>query len=322
MLSKFLDPKNDVAFKRIFGSEKNKDILIHFLNDMITFKGRGRIVDVEFLPNTQDPAVAAQRMSIVDILCRDEHQHVYIVEMQVAKERGFEKRAQLYAAKAYISQMSTKREYYDLQEVIFLAITNFEMFSKKKAYKSDHVIMDLETHENDLKGFSFTFLELPKFHVDIDHLSNMTEKWAYFFKHAGETHERDLPKLVGQDTVIEKAYEELNRFYWNEKELLTYDNAQKHEGIYRACLAQKFDEGEASGIEKGIKRGVEKGLKTGLKKGIKKGIEKGRKEGLQEGLEKGRQEGARNAALKMVEALRARGINLETVAEVAHLSEE
>src|ERR1700730_15344369 len=104
MLSKFLDPKNDVAFKRVFGSEKNKDILIHFLNDMITFKEKGRISDVTFLKTVQDPDTAVLKTSIVDILCRDDKGNQYIVEMQVAKEKGFEKRAQYYASKAYISQ--------------------------------------------------------------------------------------------------------------------------------------------------------------------------------------------------------------------------
>ena len=85
-------------------------------------------------------------------------------------------------------------EYHDLKEVIFLAISDFIMFPQKKNYKSDHVMLDEESHENDLKDFSFTFLELPKFNKEIDQLSNMTEKWSYFFKHAEETSEEDLKK--------------------------------------------------------------------------------------------------------------------------------
>src|SRR5580658_575745 len=103
-LSKFLSPKNDVAFKKIFGTEKNKDILIHFLNDMIRFNGKAHIKDVTILKTVQDPEIKAQKTSIVDILCKDENDEQYIVEMQVAKEKGFTKRAQLYAAKAYASQ--------------------------------------------------------------------------------------------------------------------------------------------------------------------------------------------------------------------------
>src|SRR5216683_2359883 len=111
MFTKFLDPKNDVAFKKIFGTEKNKDILIHFLNDMVTFREKSPIQDVTFLKTIQDPEVAAKKTSVVDILCRDEKGNQYIVEMQVAKEKGFEKRALYYASKAYVSQMVKRGQY-------------------------------------------------------------------------------------------------------------------------------------------------------------------------------------------------------------------
>jgi predicted transposase/invertase (TIGR01784 family) len=97
MLCKFLDPKNDVAFKKIFSTEKNKEILIHFLNDVIDFRGGGPIQEVIFLKTTQDPETAAQKTSLVDILCIDEKERRYIVEMQVAKDKGFAKRAQFRA---------------------------------------------------------------------------------------------------------------------------------------------------------------------------------------------------------------------------------
>lgn len=256
MITKFLDPKNDFAFKRIFGTEKNKDILIHFLNDMLTFKEHGRIVEVSFLKTIQDPETAAKKTSIVDILCKDQNGDIYIVEMQVAKEKGFEKRAQYYASKAYISQSNSGGEYHNLKEVIFLAISDFIMFPNKKGYKSDHVILDKESYENDLKDFSFTFIELPKFDRDIDHLKNMIDKWSYFFKHAEETSEQDLQKLVGHDQIIERAFDELNRFSWNDEELLTYDQAEKYEGAYRASMAQKFDEGKAEGIAEGEMKAI------------------------------------------------------------------
>ena len=80
--------------------------------------------------------------------------------------------------------MRMGQEFYDLKEVIFLAIVDFVMFPNKKAYKSDHIILDKESYENDLKDFSFTFLELPKFSKEIEQFSNPMEKWAYFFKHA------------------------------------------------------------------------------------------------------------------------------------------
>jgi len=153
-----------------------------------------------------------------------------------------------------------------------LAISNFIMFPYKSAYKSDHIILDRKTYENDLKDFSFTFLELPKFKKDINDLETIVEKWMYFFNHAEETSEKDLEKIIGPDEIMERAYDELNRFSWNEAELLTYDQADKYESSYNASMAQKYDEG----LEKGEQIGLEKGkiemalnmLKAGLDKEI------------------------------------------------------
>src|ERR1700722_13146113 len=118
--AKFLDPKNDFAFKKIFGSEKHQDILIHFLNDMLDFKESKKITKVTFLKTTQNPEIASKKQSIVDVLCHDEQGAQYIVEMQVAHSTGFEKRAQFYAARAYASQMNQGEAYHELKEIIFL----------------------------------------------------------------------------------------------------------------------------------------------------------------------------------------------------------
>ncbi len=319
MFSKFLDPKNDVAFKKIFGTEKNKDILIHFLNDMITFKTKKPIKEVSFLKTIQDPEIAAKKTSIVDILCEDENGNQYIVEMQVAKEKGFEKRAQYYASKAYSSQACVTGAYHDLNEVVFLAITDFVMFPQKKSFKSDHVILDRESLENDLKDFSFTFLELPKFNKSLDHLGNIVDKWTYFFKNAEETSEEDLSKIIGHDPIIARAYKELSRFSWNEAELLTYSQAEKYEGAYQASLAQKFDEGEKKGIEKGLQEGEKKGIEKGLQEGEKKGIEKGLQEGEKKGIEKGIQEGEKKAQLLIAANLLGRNFSPEQVCEFTGL---
>ena len=276
MLSKFLDPKNDVAFRKIFGTERNKDILIHFLNDMITFKARRPIQEVSFLKTVQDPEIAANKTSIVDVLCKDELGNQYIVEMQVAKEKGFEKRAQYYASKAYISQTRVGGAYHDLKEVIFLAISNYVMFPNKSSYKSDHMILDRVSLECDLKDFSFTFLELPKFDKPLDQLSNIVEKWLYFLKCSEETSEEDLCHIIGKDTIMERAYHELSRFSWDEAELLTYDQAEKYQWAHEASLEQKFDEGMEKGREVGLIEGMEKGREVGLIEGMEKGEKKAR----------------------------------------------
>jgi predicted transposase/invertase (TIGR01784 family) len=152
--------------------------------------------------------------------------------MQVSPQEGFEKRAQYYAAKAYSRELNKGKEegarYIDLKAVIFIAISDNIIFKDKIFYKSDHIILDKESYAHDLKDFSFTFIELPKFKItNIELLSNIIEKWCYFFKNANKTSEADLRKLIGSDLVIERAYEELNQFNWTEEELLIYEQETK-----------------------------------------------------------------------------------------------
>ncbi|WP_353273528.1 Rpn family recombination-promoting nuclease/putative transposase [Wolbachia endosymbiont (group A) of Agelastica alni] len=270
--SKFLDPKNDVSFKRIFGTEKNKDILIHFLNDILGFTGKNEIKDIEFLSTIQDPDIAAKKQSIVDVLCRDSTGAQYICEMQVAKTKGFEKRAQYYAAKAYSRQADKGDQYHNLKEIIFIAIADCVLFPNKSEYKSKHTIRDEDTNEHDLKDFYFIFIELPKFPKNKeDQLENIVEKWVYFFRYADETSEEELEKIIGSDVIIKKAYEELNRFNWSEKEFIAYEQETKRILDEQAVLAQKLDDATEKGREEGIQIGHEKGRAEGKKEGIAEG---------------------------------------------------
>ncbi|WCR54277.1 MAG: hypothetical protein PG981_001299 [Wolbachia endosymbiont of Ctenocephalides orientis wCori] len=255
-LSKFLDPKNDVAFRRIFGSEKNKDILIHFLNDILGFTGVNEIKDIEFLSTIQDHEIASKKQSIVDVLCRDENGVQVIVEMQVAKTSGFEKRAQYYAAKAYSKQADKGDQYNSLKEIIFIAIADCILFPDKEEYKSDHIVLARNSYEHDLKDFYFTFIELPKFpKTKEDQLENIVEKWVYYFKYADETSEKELEKIIGSDLIIKKAYEELNRFNWSEKEFIAYEQEIKRIRDEKAVLAYKLDNAREEGIQIGEERG-------------------------------------------------------------------
>jgi len=263
-LSKFLDPKNDIAFKRVFGSENHEDILIHFINDILELKDKDQIESIEFLSPIQDPDIAYKKQSIIDVLCRDKNGVQIVVEMQVAPTKGFEKRAQYYAAKAYSRQLNSGSgedgKYENLKEVIFIAIADCIIFKDKAEYKSDHVILDKNSYEHDLRDFSFTFIELPKFNKNrIEELVNIVEKWCYFFKYASNTSEQDLQKLIGPDLVIQQAYEALNQFNWNEQELIAYEQEIKRIRDNRAAFDYQYDKGKTVGKAEGVELGMEQG---------------------------------------------------------------
>ncbi|WP_341748508.1 Rpn family recombination-promoting nuclease/putative transposase [Candidatus Tisiphia endosymbiont of Sialis lutaria] len=278
-LSKFLDPKNDFCFRQIFGTEKNKDILVHFLNDVLKFEGSDKITNVVFLPTIQDPDIAIYRKSIVDVLCKDQHGNQFIVEMQVSEHKGFEKRAQYYAAKAYSKQILKEDEnhkklavYAKLKGVIFLAIADFVMFDDKKHWKSKHCLLDTESYANDLKDFHFVFLELEKFNKTINELETIEEKWMYFFKHAGDSTLTltDIEHLIGKDKIIRRAFEAVDQASWSEAELNTYEEITKARLDNLAVEQQKIEDAEARGKAEGKAEGIKENAIVMAKKMLAK----------------------------------------------------
>ncbi len=255
-ISKFLDPRNDLCFKKIFGSEKNKNILIHFLNDILGFTDTNAIQEVEFLSTILDPEIASDKQSIVDVLCKDSNGIRYVIEMQLARDKGFEKRAQLYAAKAYSRQADKSGKYIDLKKVYFIAISNCNLFPQEIDYISTHNIRDIKTNGHYLKDFQFIFIELPKFpKSEVEQLENIVERWCFFFKYAEDTTDEDLKKIAEQAPIIKQAYDELDRFNWDKKDLVAYEERIMDLHKEEAILEQKLDDA----TEKGIQIGTEKG---------------------------------------------------------------
>ncbi|WP_353269880.1 Rpn family recombination-promoting nuclease/putative transposase [Wolbachia endosymbiont (group A) of Myopa testacea] len=261
-LSKFLDPKNDLSFKKIFGSEKNKNILIHFLNDILGFSSDNQIKEIEFLSTIMDPEIASDKQSIVDVLCKDSIGNRFVIEMQLARDKGFEKRAQLYAAKAYSRQLDKSGNYIDFQKVFFIAISNCNLLPEEVDYISTHNIRDIKTNGHYLKDLQFVFIELPKFTKNrVEQLENTRERWCFFFKYVEETTEEDLKKIAAEAPIIKLAYDELDRFRWNEKDLIAYEERILSVQKEKAILEQKLDDATQKGRLEGIQIGQEKGRK-------------------------------------------------------------
>ncbi|MFT0819915.1 MULTISPECIES: Rpn family recombination-promoting nuclease/putative transposase [Wolbachia] len=253
-LSKFLDPRNDLCFKKIFGTEKNKNILIHFLNDILGFTEINAIQEVEFLSTIMDPEVASDKQSIVDVLCKDSIGNRFVIEMQLARDKGFEKRAQLYAAKAYSRQLDKSGNYIDLKKVFFIAISNCNLLPEEVDYISTHNIRDIKTNGHYLKDFQFIFIELPKFSKSkVEQLESTVERWCFFFKYAEETTEEDLKEIAEKAPIIKLAYDELDKFRWNEKDLVAYEERIMDLRKKEAILEYRLDLAEEKGREEGRK---------------------------------------------------------------------
>ncbi|RUM56919.1 MAG: transposase [Nautilia sp.] len=247
---RFADPKNDLAFKKIFGDEKHKNILISFLNAVLDFKGDREIVDVKLVNPYQVPKIPELKETILDIKAKNKNGESFIVEMQKKDIGDFAKRSLYYTSKAYVSQLDKGNDYSKLKKVYFIGILNFNIFENKN-YISRHLIINQETGNQDLKDFEFTFIELPKFNKELNELETILDKWIYFIKNAENL--EMIPKEFKSLKEFKEAFEIATQTAWNKEELEVYEYIALKEADEINALRTAEKKGEKMGIDKGRK---------------------------------------------------------------------
>ena len=255
---KFADVKNDIAFRKIFGNENRKDVLMSFLNAILEFEGNRRITDVTILNPFQLSKFRDGKATVIDVKARDQAGREYIIEMQVAEVWGFSKRVLYYTSQSYVGQIERGEFYEKLNPAIFIGILEFEM-TQNGNYISRHQIREVETGERIFEDMEFNLIELPKFKKQLSELNTPAERWIYFIKEAENL--EVIPANL-DDPALKKAYEEANTRTWSKAELDAYDYASMREQDERG----KIELAERRAEEKGLKLGEEKGLKLGEEK--------------------------------------------------------
>ncbi|MBF0344196.1 MAG: Rpn family recombination-promoting nuclease/putative transposase [Nitrospirae bacterium] len=242
---RFVDVRNDVAFKKIFGNEGKKEILISFLNSVLGLSGDKEIEDLKILNPYQAPKIAILKETILDIRAIDKRKRTFIVEIQIQKKVGFEKRVLYYTSKAYVSQLDKGDDYPKLNQVIYIGIVDFDIF-RGNDYLTRHLILNTSTFKQELKDQEFNFIELPKFTKDENELESITDKWIYFIKNARSL--EMVPKCADFEEMRE-AYDLANKMLWNKEELDIYDYWQMKAQDEKGAIEYSFIEGLLVGIE-------------------------------------------------------------------------
>ena len=228
----FVNIKNDIAFRKIFGNENKKIILLSFLNAVMKLEGTNRMAEVEIINPYQLPIIKNLKASIIDVKARDEKGQTYIVEMQVAEPDGLDKRLLYYAGKEYAQQIESGEQYTRLRPVIFIGIFDFH-FTKGTKYLAHHAVCDVEDGERVIKDMDFYFIELPKFHISLPDLTEITDKWIYFIKEAENL--AVIPENV-DDEGLKEAYKDANKHSWTKEELDAYNYSAMREQDERGKL--------------------------------------------------------------------------------------
>lgn len=267
---KFADPRNDVAFKRIFGNKNHKEVLIHFVNAALDFPEGAKVVDVSFDNPYQPPKIEDLKETVLDVTATDQQQRTFIIEMQVQPSPHFARRSLYYTAKSYVNQLDKGAQYQKLKKVHFIGILDFDFSTDSKRYLSNHLILDTHTHKNHLDDFAFCFIELPKFHKTLDELDNVVDKWIYFIKNTVALEE--VPALFQQDPVFKTAFEMAQQHAWSKQEMLVYDYVNKKRMDEYDAMEYTKQLAERTGLEKGMEKGKGIAARKTAKKLIPMGL--------------------------------------------------
>ena len=183
--TRFIDPLNDVAFKKIFGSEPNKDLLINFLNEV--FRGRKHIADLVYNKNEHHGNGRDDGSVSFDLLCTGIYGEQFIIEVQREKHRNFIQRSLVYTSRLISEQVpkgKVKQWNYDLKEVYLVAILEkFSIPGINDGFLHDICLCNRETGEIFYDQLGYTYIQLLNFVKQEDELENDLDKWLYVLKH-------------------------------------------------------------------------------------------------------------------------------------------
>lgn len=238
---KYLDPKADLTFKKIFAG--HPDLLISLLNALLPLKRNQQIKSIEYLPTELVPVDPLHKDTIVDVRCRDVEGRQFVVEMQMAWTDAFKQRVLFNASKAYVSQAEMGCKYEDLQPVYSLNLVN-EIFEKDmKEYKHNyHIVHDKRTKKV-IEGLCFTFIELPKFHPHTMKEKRMTVLWLRFLTEINDK-TQDVPAELLESPEISKALEEVKISAFTAEELRAYDKFWDRVSSEKTLMEGRYDEGK------------------------------------------------------------------------------
>ena len=307
---KFISPRADFAFKRIFGSEADTSKLISLLNAILANQGDERIVTIDILNPYNAPKIAILKDSYLDLRARDANGKQYLIEMQVANVQGMHKRVLYNTCKQYGNQLNQGDDYLLLSEVIGITFTDFVLFDSTPELRNSFMLRDalgnVYTHDLEL-----IFIELPKFTIGKDELQQLRsdfDRWMYFLKHADNLQVR--PKEFDSDPAICSAFEAASVASMSAQELDLYEDNLTLIRDQRGRIAFALDQGMRQGLEQGLQQGLEQGVQQGLQQGLE--------QGMQQGLEQGRTERERELIIQA----RQNGWSLEQISSFFKLSSE
>ena len=266
---RYIDPYTDFGFKKLFGTELNKDLLISFLNALFNDAKR-EIKDVQYLNAEQLGDGYGDRRAVFDVYCVTEDGSRFIVEMQKAEQEYFKDRS-VYYATAPIREQAPKGKWdYHLDGVYTIGVLNF-VFPDGE-YPADSYIHEIklkDTQDNHVfyDKLTFVYLEMPKFNKREDELETMFDKWMFALRNLSRLLER--PAAL-QERIFKRLFDQAEIAQFSPAERREYAESVKDYWDYYSTMKTAHKKGKAEGREEGLAEGEAKGRAEGLAEGQQK----------------------------------------------------
>ena len=263
-MSKFINPFTDVGFKRIFGQEISKPVLLAFLNSLLA--GERRIVDLQYLDKEKIGLSDGDRSLIYDILCLTDSGEYIIVEMQNKSQPFFKNRSVYYLSRSIVEQGERGSEWeYDIKAVYLVAFLNFMLRDISVEFRTDVALMDMKLKTPFSDKMRMIFLQLPYFTKELDDCTEIFEKIIYALKHM-EILQR-MPFLA-QDAVFKRLSEIAEVASLTKEERQRYDESLRHYRDTIAVMHGQYLEGQEKGRAEGRAEGRADVAKTMKESGV------------------------------------------------------
>lgn len=252
IVDKYVNPLTDFGFKKLFGEEPNKDLLIDFLNQLLP--ERHQIEELDYTSNEKIGRTAADRKAIFDLNCRSKTGERFIVELQKIKQNWFKDRS-VYYSSFPVQEQAQKGDWdFQLQPVYFIGILDF-IFSEGR--NEEDIVHFVELKDQFCNVFydklKLIYVELPKFTKTADELETHFEKWLYVFRHLSKLSDRPA---VLQERVFTRLFEAAEIANFTPTEMEVYEEYLKAHLDNHNSFAAVKEEGRQEGREEGIEIGA------------------------------------------------------------------
>ena len=252
---RYINPYTDFGFKRLFGTEMNKDLLISFLNSILGSGNLG-ICDIKYLNSERLGEGYGDRKAVFDVYCETENHSKFIVEMQKVEQRFFKDRSIYYAAAPIREQAPKGKWDYHLENVYTVGILDFvfpENEYPEQCYRHEIKLKDVEDNHVFYDKLTFIYLEMPKFTKTEEELETMADKWMFAVRNLSRL--LDRPKAL-QDRIFKKFFEQAEIARYTPEERRDYEESVKNYRDYINTVDtahhRGFEEGRAEGKAEGI----------------------------------------------------------------------